>query len=124
MDMQTEDRYIITQDNTFPPLPFDVSLSLEHIFRFWDDKALYGTSSEQILAKSILDQVAHLPVLRSPIGDLQLVEVHGKVISLLLTAIFPDMLSETEAKSASLPFLPVLFNVSQKLKSIFAKAGP
>ena len=34
------------------------------------------------------------------------------------------MLSATEAKSASLPFLPVLFNASQKLKSIFAKAGP
>ncbi len=124
MEMNTEDRYIITQDNTFPALPFDVSLSLEHIFRFWEDKALNSTSSEQLHAKAILDQVAHLPVLRSPIADLKIVEAHGKEISLLLSAVFPDMLSETEAKSASLPFLPVLFNASQKLKAIFAKAGP
>jgi hypothetical protein len=122
--MSADDQYIITQDNTFPPLPFDVSLSLEPIFRFWEDKALYGTSPEQIHAKSILDNVAHLPVLRSPIGDLQMVEEYGKEIGLLLSAIFPDMLSATEAKSASLPFLPVLFNGSEKLKSIFTKAGP
>ena len=122
--MSAEDKYIITQDNTFPPLPFDVSLSLQHVFSFWEDKVSNGIQSEQLHARSILDRVAHLPVLRSPISDLQIIEAYSQEISLLLSAAFPDMLAETEAKSASLPFWPVLFNLSPKLKSIFAKAGP
>ena len=124
MTMRADDRYIYTQDNAFPALPFDIHLSLGHIFRFWEDKVLHGNPSEQLHAKSILDSVAHLPVLRSPIDNLQIVDKHNREIQILLSAIFPDILSESEAKAASLPFLPVLFNLSEKLKSIFAKAGP
>ena len=103
-------------------MPFEICLNLEHIFRFWEEKAAHGSASEQVHAKAVLSAVADFPTLRGPITDLDIVETHSQQINLLLSAIFPDILDDSEAKSASLPFLPVLFNLSKKLKTIFSKA--
>src|SRR5688572_3022858 len=122
--MPADDQYLFAREVVFPPLPFDIYLSLEHVFRFWEEKAAHGSASEKIHAKAVLDSVADLPILRGLITDLDIVESHSQQISLLLSAIFPDILDDSEAKSASLPFLPVLFNLSSRLKTIFSKAGP
>lgn len=122
--MHADDQYLFAREVVFPPLPFDINLSLEHVFRFWEDKAAHGTPSEQIHAKAVLGAVAAFPDLRGQITDLDIVERHSHEIKTLLSAIFPDILDDSEAKSASLPFLPVLFNLSKKLKTIFSKAGP
>ncbi len=122
--MSAETTYVYDREGAFPPLPFDVRLSLQPVFAFWENKAANGKPSEQIHAKAILDSVAAFPVLRSPIADLDIIEAHSHQIETLLSVIFPDILADSEAKSASLPFLPVLFNLSPKLKSILAKAGP
>ena len=122
--MDVDQHYIIAREVAFPPLPFDIRLSLEHVFHYWEEKAAHGSAPEQQHGRYILDSVAHLPVLRAPIADIQLIDTHRHEISLLLSAIFPEILSDSEAKAASLPFLPVLFNLSNKFKSILEKAGP
>ncbi len=62
--MRADDQYLFAREVVFPPLPFDISLSLEHIFRFWEEKAAHGSPSEQIHAKAVLSEVAEFPVLR------------------------------------------------------------
>ncbi|MDQ3016313.1 MAG: GAF domain-containing protein [Bacteroidota bacterium] len=122
--MKLQNDYLYFKDEIFPPMPFDIRLSLERIFQYWENKASQGSPSEQIHAKSILDAVAHAAVLRHPISDIQLIETYAAEIEILLSAMFPDILSTNEIKAASLPFYPVLFNMSKRMKGIIQKAGP
>ncbi len=122
--MSSTDNYLYFKDEIFPDMPFEIKLSLERVFQFWENKAANGTASEKIHAQSILDSVAHAEVLRHPISDLRLIERHHTEIESLLSAMFPDILTTNEIKAASLPFFPVLFNMSKRLRSILEKAGP
>lgn len=122
--MSSIENYVYHKEEVFPQMPFDIKLSLDKVFQFWEKKALHGTQSEQIHAKSILDAVAHLPVLRNPIGDINEIEKYRTEIEMLLSAMFPELLTNNEIKAASLPFFPVLFNMSKRLQSIIRKAGP
>src|SRR5258706_2468370 len=104
--MDTKNTYLYFKEESFPPMPFDIKLSLERVFAFWEDKAANGSSTEQIHAKSILESVAHNPELRNPIGDINLIEKYQDEIKSLLSAMFPEILSNNEVKAASLPFFP------------------
>src|SRR5687768_3744973 len=122
--MSLIDSYVYHKDEVFPQMPFDIKLSLEKVFQYWDNKALNGTKSEQLHAQSILDAVAHVPELRKPISDVQEIEKYRTEIEMLLSAMFPELLTNNEIKAASLPFFPVLFNMSKRLQTIIQKAGP
>ena len=119
--MSLVNQYLYFKDEVFPPLPFDIKLSLERVYQFWEKKAVDGDESVKLLAKSILDSVAHLPELRQPTNDLKFIEAHSKEISRLLSAMFPEILTNNEIKAASLPFFPILFNMTDRMKSILAK---
>jgi hypothetical protein len=119
--MNQTDNYIYYKDEVFPDMPFDIRLSLERVFEFWETKAATGTASEKIHAQSILDGVAHLPALRESTNDLKFITDHSAEISSLLSAIFPEILTNNEIKAASLPFFPVLFNMSKRLSTILSK---
>ena len=120
--MRLENQYLYFKEEIFPPLPFDLKLSLDPVFQFWEKKAQTGNASEKLLAKSILDGVAHLPELRQPTADLKFIEEHSVEISSLLSAMFPEILSNNEIKAASLPFFPVLFNMTDRLRTILSGA--
>lgn len=105
-------------------MPFDIKLSLARVFEFWESKATNGTPSEQIYAKSILESVAHVPELRQAISDISVIEKYRNEIEALLSAMFPEILTNNEVKAASLPFFPVLFNMSNRLKTLITGAGP
>lgn len=122
--MNLERDYIYYKHEAFPELPFDIKLSLEHIYSYWEDKAANGTPSEQIHARSILDGVAHLPELRHATNDLRFIETHSTELRSLLTAMFPEILSNNEIKAASLPFFPILFNMTKRMETILSKTGP
>jgi len=122
--MSAEHQYLYFKEEVFPPLPFDIKLSLERVYQYWENKAQNGNATEQLLAKSILDGVAHLPELRQPTDDLEFIESHSTEISSLLSAMFPEMLSNNEIKAASLPFFPVLFNRTNRMTSILNNAPP
>ena len=119
--MSLKNQYLYFKDEIFPPLPFDIKLSLEPVFQFWEKKAQSGNPSQKLLAKSILEGVAHLPELRQPTADLKFIEEHSTEISSLLSAMFPEILTNNEIKAASLPFFPVLFNMTDRLRSILSK---
>ncbi len=122
--MDSTDNYLYFKEEEFPIMPFDIKLSLERVFQFWENKAQNGTASEQIHAKSILESVAHVEELRHPISDIHLIEKYHAEIETLLSSMFPDILTTNEIKAASLPFFPVLFNMTKRLKAIIKKAGP
>ena len=121
--MNPADSYIYYKHETFPSLPFDIKLSLDRIFTYWEDKVKNGSPTEKIHAKAILDSVKDMPELRAPIGEIATIERFGKEINQLLSAIFPEILTNNEIKAASLPFFSVLFNMSNRLKSILSNAG-
>lgn len=122
--MSADNHYLYFKEEVFPQLPFDIKLSLERVYQFWENKAQHGKATEQLLAKSILEGVAHVPELRQPTDDLEFIESHHEEISSLLSAMFPEMLSNNEIKAASLPFFPVLFNRTNRMKSILNNAPP
>lgn len=121
--MSSTDNYVYRKSEVFPQMPFDIKLSLERVFEFWENKAANGSASEQIHAKSILEAVKHAEALRSPISEIEEIEQYRTEIELLLSAMFPDLLTNNEIKAASLPFFPVLFNMSKRMKTIINKAG-
>ena len=110
-----------SQDNTPLLLPFDIRLSLEKVFHFWEEKAGDEISTEQDHAIAILEQTK---VLRKEDIDVEQIAKHPKEVQLLLSALFPEFLSDSEVKAASLPFLPDFFFQSNKLKRLVSKAGP
>ena len=119
-----ETNYLYFKEEIFPPLPFDIRLSLDRVFQFWENKANNGSPSEKIHAQSVLDAVAHVPELRGPVSDIGKIDAYHAEIELLLSSMFPDILSTNEIKAASLPFFPVLFNMTKRLQAIISKAGP
>jgi hypothetical protein len=116
--------YLYFKEENFPAMPFDIKLSLERVFQYWENKAQNGSASEKIHAKSVLESVAHVELLRQPISDIGIIEQHREEIEVLLSAMFPDILTTNEIKAASLPFYPVLFNMTKRLRNIIQKAGP
>ena len=94
--MSSADNYLYFKDEIFPDMPFEIRLSLERVFQFWENKAVNGTVTEQIHAKSILESVAHVEELRAPISDVRIIEKHHTEIETLLSAMFPDILSTNE----------------------------
>ncbi|MEO5906805.1 MAG: GAF domain-containing protein [Saprospiraceae bacterium] len=122
--MSSTDNYVYFKDEHWPDMPFDIRLSLERVFQFWENKVANGSASEKTHAQSILDSVSHAEELRHPISDISEIEKFHTEIEYLLSAMFPDILSTNEIKAASLPFFPVLFNMSKRLKGIIQKAGP
>jgi hypothetical protein len=122
--MDIENTYLYFKGEEFPPMPFEIKLSLERVFQHLENKVLNGSPSDQIYAKAILDSVAHADILRQPIGDFRLIDEYKVEIEALLSTMFPDILTTNEIKAASLPFYPVLFNMTKRLKTIIDKAGP
>src|SRR5688572_10850738 len=104
--MSSTDTYVYFKDEVFPQMPFDIKLSLSRVFQFWENKAEQGTHSEQLHAKSVLQAVEHAELLRHPISDINEIEKYREEIQLLLSSMFPDLLTNNEIKAASLPFFP------------------
>ncbi len=122
--MNLQKQYLYYKGEVFPPMPFEIKLSLERLFQFWENKAAHGTPSEMVYAQSVLQTVAHAEELRHPISDITLIETYREELSTLLSAMFPDILTTNEIKAASLPFYPVMFNMSTRMRTIIQKAGP
>src|SRR5688572_8144875 len=110
-----------SQDGSPLLLPFDIRLSLEKVFQFWEEKAGNEISTEQDHAIAILEQTK---VLRNEDINVEQLAKHPKEVQLLLSALFPEFLSDSEVKAASLPFLPDFFFQSNKLKRLVSRAGP
>lgn len=104
-------------------LPFRIKISFEKIFEFWDEWAENESHINHLQAKKVLESIEHAPILRTRFSDLSLISKYKMEIEAILSCIFPEALTDNEIKAASLPFLPVFFNPTRRLKGILERAG-
>src|SRR5262245_26974452 len=83
--------------------PFEISLSLEPLIRFWDEMA-QGESIRADLARSLQSRVREAPELRGPIDDPTVLERHRSLLDALMSAVFPAAFLEQSHAAALIPF--------------------
>ncbi|WP_313779364.1 GAF domain-containing protein [Flagellimonas onchidii] len=74
-------------------------------------------------AKYVLDAQAPYPELREGFSDLELLDKHKDVISIILADTFSTVLTKNEIKTASTPFETIVFNSSERFQNILKNAG-
>ncbi|MAU71525.1 MAG: GAF domain-containing protein [Pseudozobellia sp.] len=74
-------------------------------------------------AKRILAAQEPYPILREGFTDDTLLEEHKEVIHYILQDLFPEVLTENEIKTASLPYDNTIFNSSKRFQKILEAAG-
>jgi hypothetical protein len=74
-------------------------------------------------ARRVLKIAEDHPILRDGFSDLAILKKHEKEIEGILQDAFSPVLTKNEIKTASVPFLDVIFNSSQRFKSILKTAG-
>lgn len=104
-------------------IPFDVRFSFKKLITYWEELAAGDDIAEAAKAKAVLEQVSHATEILEPFTDISLVEKYEQEISLLLSPMFPALLSKNEIKAACMPFMPVFYNTTQRLSNILDGAG-
>ncbi|MCA0132565.1 GAF domain-containing protein [Winogradskyella alexanderae] len=74
-------------------------------------------------ARRVLKIAQENPILREGFSDLDLLKKHERNIEGLLQDAFSPVLTLNEIKTASVPFLNVIFNSSERFKNILETAG-
>lgn len=74
-------------------------------------------------ARRVLEIAKNNPVLREGFSDLTLLKENEKDIEGILQDAFSPLLTKNEIKTASVPFLDVIFNSSERFKNILETAG-
>lgn len=74
-------------------------------------------------ASRVLKIAEDYPILRDGFSDLTILQQHEKEIEGILQDAFSPVLSYNEIKTASVPFLDVIFNSSTRFKNILKTAG-
>ncbi|WP_303318274.1 GAF domain-containing protein [Flavivirga abyssicola] len=108
-------------DNIESPLNLKVSFNvmLKHY------KALAKNDDEFVAAraKRILDMARAYPELEEGFSDVSLLKEREKEIAIILEDSFSPVLTKNEIKTASVPFHNLIFNSSERFKSIIKTAG-
>ncbi|WP_400076446.1 GAF domain-containing protein [Winogradskyella sp. R77965] len=74
-------------------------------------------------ARRVLKIAEDNPVLRDGFSDLKLLDTYEKEIAGILQDSFSPILTKNEIKTASVPFQDVIFNKSERFKSLLKTAG-
>jgi len=74
-------------------------------------------------AQRVLDAQAPYPELKEGFEDVDLLETFKEPISIILEDSFSDILSLNEIKTASVPFMSLIFNSTKRFKNILKAAG-
>ncbi|MEM1320112.1 MAG: GAF domain-containing protein [Bacteroidota bacterium] len=101
-------------------LPFSTHISFEKMFEYWNLLAKEGNPGEVAQAKAVLKKLKPAKELHQPFEDIQLLWKYEEEISLLLSPLFPTMLTNNEIKSCTIPFMPVYFNPTDRFHNIMA----
>ncbi|WP_452229683.1 GAF domain-containing protein [Lacinutrix sp. MEBiC02404] len=103
--------------------PMRLKISFNKLLEHYEDLA---TNSDEFLAKKakrVLKTAAAYPILREGFSDLKLLEIHKNEIQIILQDSFSPVLTKNEIKTASIPFEDIVFNSSERFKSIVETAG-
>jgi len=103
--------------------PMRIEISFNKLLEHYEDLAANSDEFIAKKAKRVLKTVAAVPILRDGFSDLQLLETYKNEIQIILQDAFSPVLSKNEIKTASIPFEDVIFNASERFKSIVKTAG-
>lgn len=103
--------------------PFKLKISFDTILKRYE--VLSRSDDKFIAAKArrVLKTAEGFPELREGITDTKDLLIREKEISVILQDSFSPILSKNEIKTASVPFHNLIFNSSERFKSIIAAAG-
>ena len=104
-------------------LPFEIKLSLEKLFKYWEEKAASDDETIALVGQKVLKKLEHADALRHPISDLTIIDQYEQEVKLLMSAVFPPALATNEIKAATLPFSSLFFNYSDRFANILLNAG-
>lgn len=107
------------QDN-----PFRIKLSFHKIIEKLEEVAASDGSFHARKADILLKKIAPHPELKDGITDAAQLETNKDLIRHLLDELFPPMLSLNEIKAATIPFLGLVFNYTERFQKILQAAGP
>jgi hypothetical protein len=85
--------------------PFKANLSLQPLLAFWQEQAQSPIPEIAHNAKEVLNRVGKIPELNSPhIKDKEIIKSYPEEMDLLMSALFPPALQESELSIALPPF--------------------
>lgn len=108
-------------DNIESPMLLNVSFNklLEHYERLAESEDEFLSAK----AKRVLRTAAPYPELRDGFSNMQVLKDREQEISVILQDSFAPVLTKNEIKTASVPFHDLIFNSSERFKSIINIAG-
>ncbi len=104
-------------------LPFKVKFNFAKMFEYWEKLADSKIEEVASYANKTLKKLNRVKVLKKSFEDEAIIDKYEKEIRLLLSPVFPELTTKNEIKAASIPFKPILFNLSERLENIYNAAG-
>jgi len=104
-------------------LPFKLKISFSKLLDHYE--VLSKSDDEFIAAKArrVLKTAEKSPVLREGFYNTEVLKTHEKEIGIILQDSFSPVLTNNEIKTVSVPFHNLIFNSSERFKSIIKSAG-
>ncbi len=103
--------------------PFILKVSFDKLLKHYESLA---ESSDPFIAKKAnqyLSQQKDIPILREGFSELELFKTYENDIRLILQDSFSEVLTNNEIKTASITYHDLIFNSSERFKSIIKNAG-
>lgn len=110
--------------NQLQDFPLNIKISFHKIIEQYRTQVKDETSSiSKKYMENLLAHVSSFPKLEEGLEDPEDLSKYKEVIGILLEDLFPGLLTNNEIKAASLPFHNVIFNATNRFRSILADAG-
>ncbi len=103
--------------------PLELKVSFDKLLKHYESLAENVDEFIAAKAKRVLKTADKYPILRTGFSDMSVLKEREKEISLILQDSFSPVLTKNEIKTASVPFHNMIFNSSERFKSIIEAAG-
>ncbi|TKC59110.1 GAF domain-containing protein [Pedobacter hiemivivus] len=103
--------------------PFQMQFSFEPLIQKLEQLAETENEWDAMSKKQLLERVLAFPELREGIFDTAIFENQAPLITDLLADYFPVGLTHNEIKAVGLPYNSLVFNLTERFKSILKEAG-
>ncbi|WP_179343566.1 GAF domain-containing protein [Winogradskyella ursingii] len=103
--------------------PFHIKISFNKLLNQYDELISNDDDFIAANARRVLKIAENHPTLRKGFSDLSLIDKYNLEIQGILQDAFNPLLTKNEIKAASVPFHDVLFNMSDRFKTIVETAG-
>ncbi|MGJ8590996.1 MAG: GAF domain-containing protein [Aquaticitalea sp.] len=113
----------MTDINDHIELPIVLKLSFDKLLSQYEVLAESDDNFMSSKAQHILSLQKEFPILREGFSDISLLAKYEKVIRAILQDVFVPVLTTNEIKTASVPLHNLIFNSTERFKSILENAG-